>query len=147
LNPKSKLFVLREPALTLLPKLFKAWKISHLVFEKDVDAYGAERDEQVKKLAKEAGVEVIVKNGRTLWDSDEIVKANGGKPTMSMFVESPVSCFGEAFEANSCTEPSFKLQAPKLEISRNLCQLQRVCRIQETRLSNSIIPSPTRSQT
>jgi cryptochrome len=79
--------VLREPAITLLPELFKAWKISHLVFEKDVDAYAAERDEQVKKLAKEAGVEVIVKNGRTLWDSDEIVKQNGGKPTMSMFVE------------------------------------------------------------
>ncbi|KAF1823681.1 uncharacterized protein K489DRAFT_379670 [Dissoconium aciculare CBS 342.82] len=84
LNPKSKLFVLREPAITLLPKLFKAWKISHLVFEKDVDAYAAERDEEVKKLARDAGVEVIVKSGRTLWDSDEIVKKNGGKPTMSI---------------------------------------------------------------
>lgn len=34
LNKKSKLFVLREPAVTLLPKLWKAWKITHLVFEK-----------------------------------------------------------------------------------------------------------------
>ncbi|KAF2484196.1 FAD binding domain of DNA photolyase-domain-containing protein [Neohortaea acidophila] len=84
LNKKSKLFVLREPAVTLLPKLFKAWNISHLVFEKDTDAYARERDAQVMELARKAGVEVIVKAGRTLWDSDELVKANDGKPTMSM---------------------------------------------------------------
>ena len=65
-------------------KLFKAWKISHLVFEKDTDAYARERDEGVISQAKEAGVVVIVKTGRTLYDSDELVKANGGKPTMSM---------------------------------------------------------------
>ena len=40
--------------------------------------------EQVMEEAREAGVEVIVKSGRTLWDSDEIVKANSGKPTMNM---------------------------------------------------------------
>ena len=84
LNKKSKLFVLREPAVTLLPKLFKAWKISHLVFEKDTDTYGKERDAKVMEQAKKAGVKVIVKSGRTLWDSDEIVKAHNGKPTMSI---------------------------------------------------------------
>lgn len=83
-NKKSKLFVLREAPSTLLPKLWKEWKISHLVFEKDTDAYGRERDEEVMKLAKEAGVEVLRVSGRTLWDSDELVKANGGKPTMTI---------------------------------------------------------------
>ena len=29
-------------------------------------------------------MEVIVKMGRTLYDPDELVKANGGKPTMSI---------------------------------------------------------------
>lgn len=84
LNKKSKLFVLREPAVTLLPKLFRAWKITHLVFEKDTDSYAKERDDEVKRLAKEAGVEVIEKVGRTLWDPEALVKANGGKPTMSI---------------------------------------------------------------
>ena len=84
LNKKSKLFVLREPAVSLLPKLFKAWKITHLVFEKDTDAYARERDAEVMEQAKKAGVEVIVKSGRTLWDSDELVKAHGGRPTMSI---------------------------------------------------------------
>jgi cryptochrome len=84
LNKKSKLFVMREAPQTLLPKLFKAWKISHLVFEKDTDAYARERDDEIKKLAEKAGVTVITKSGRTLWDSEELVKQNHGKPTMSI---------------------------------------------------------------
>jgi cryptochrome len=84
LNIKSQLFVLREPAVTLLPKLWRAWKITHLVFEKDTDAYGRQRDKEVQRMAKEAGVEVIIESGRTLWDSDEVVKKNGGKPTMTL---------------------------------------------------------------
>ncbi|EHA56224.1 hypothetical protein MCOR07_003229 [Pyricularia oryzae] len=84
LNPRSKLFVLREAPQSLFPKLFKAWKVTHLVFEKDTDAYARQRDEVVKKAAQAAGVKVITRYGRTLWDSDAIVKANGGEPTMSM---------------------------------------------------------------
>ncbi|KAH8668607.1 DNA photolyase [Xylariales sp. PMI_506] len=84
LNPKSKLFVLREAPQTLFPKLFKAWDVTHLVFEKDTDTYARERDDAIIKLAQEAGVKVIIRYGRTLWDSDEVVAKNGGKPTMSI---------------------------------------------------------------
>lgn len=84
LNKKQKLFVLREPAVSLLPKLFKAWKITHLAFESDTDAYGRQRDEKVLELAKAAGVKVVSTSGRTLYDSDLIVKANHNKPTMSI---------------------------------------------------------------
>ena len=54
------------------------------MFEKDTDAYARERDEDIIKQAEEAGVEVIFRMGRTLYDPDELVKANGGKPTMSI---------------------------------------------------------------
>ena len=84
LNSKSKLLLIREAPQTLFPKLFKQWKITHLVFEKDTDAYGRERDQKVIELAKDAGVEVIIKYGRTLYDPDELVKENHGKPTMSI---------------------------------------------------------------
>lgn len=84
INKKSKLFVLREAPQTLFPKLFKAWNVTHLVFEKDTDAYARDRDHVVVESAKKAGVEVIMASGRTLWDSDDVVKANGGKPTMSI---------------------------------------------------------------
>jgi cryptochrome len=75
--------VLREAPQTLLPKLFKAWNVTHLVFEKDTDSYPRERDAAVAEAAQKAGVEVIVRSGRTLWDSDDVVGKNHGKPTMS----------------------------------------------------------------
>jgi len=84
LNGKSRLFVLREAPQTLFPKLFEAWKVTHLVFERDTDAYARKRDEVVMKAAEKAGVTVVTKAGRTLWDSDEIVEKHGGKPTMSI---------------------------------------------------------------
>ncbi|KAI8634825.1 Cryptochrome/photolyase FAD-binding domain-containing protein [Xylariaceae sp. FL1651] len=84
LNPNSKLFVLREAPQTLFPKLFKAWKVTHLVFERDTDAYARKRDKIVSDAAEKAGVKVVTRYGRTLWDSDEVVARNGGKPTMSI---------------------------------------------------------------
>lgn len=75
---------MREAPQTLFPKLFKAWGVTHLVFEKDTDAYARDRDEEIMKVAKEAGVEVIVQYGRTLWDSDELVSKNHQNPTMSI---------------------------------------------------------------
>ena len=94
LNPRSKLFIIREAPQTLLPKLFKAWRVTHLVFEKDTDAYARDRDDEVRRLAKEAGVEVVVKTGRTLHDPDALVKENGGRPTMSISqVEKVISLY------------------------------------------------------
>ncbi|KAF7548135.1 hypothetical protein G7046_g8779 [Stylonectria norvegica] len=84
LNPKSKLFLLREAPQTIFPKLFKAWSVTHIVFEKDTDAYARERDAVVIEAAKSAGVKVIIRSGRTLWDSDLVVEKHGGKPTMSI---------------------------------------------------------------
>lgn len=55
-----------------------------MVFEKDTDAYARDRDSEIKRAAEEAGVEVIIKSGRTLWDSDELVNKNHEKPTMSI---------------------------------------------------------------
>ncbi|KAL8365453.1 hypothetical protein RB595_004320 [Gaeumannomyces hyphopodioides] len=84
LNQKSKLFVLREAPQTLFPKLFKAWDVTHIVFEKDTDSYARRRDAVVAQAARDVGVRVITRCGRTLWDSDQVVAANGGEPTMSI---------------------------------------------------------------
>ncbi|KAJ5928659.1 hypothetical protein N7466_007615 [Penicillium verhagenii] len=84
LNAKQKLWVVREAPQTVLPKLWKAWGVTHLVFERDTDPYAKARDEQVLRLANEAGVEVITRMGRNLFDPDELAAKNGGKATMSM---------------------------------------------------------------
>ena len=53
---------------TVLSKLFKLWKTTHFIFEKDTHAYTRDRDAEVIKFAKEAGVEVIIRMERTLYD-------------------------------------------------------------------------------
>lgn len=84
INPNSRLLVVREAPQTVLPKLWRAWKITHMVFEADRDGYAKERDETIMRAAKEAGVEVVVRYGRTLWDPEEVVKKNAGRPTMTI---------------------------------------------------------------
>lgn len=83
LNPKSKLHVLRGAPHTVLPVLFQEWNITHLVYEKDDSGYGRMRDIAVKALAKAAGVKVLDILGHTLFDPSEVVRVNGGKPTMT----------------------------------------------------------------
>lgn len=84
INSKSQLLVVRGDPVDLLPELFKRWNISHLVFERDPSGYARRRDEQIRELAKKAGVEVVTENGHYLYDPEEVVKKNGGKPVMNM---------------------------------------------------------------
>lgn len=56
------------PAFSL--SVSQEWKISRLTFEYDSEPFGKERDAAIKKLAMEAGVEVIVKISHTLYDLD-----------------------------------------------------------------------------
>jgi cryptochrome len=57
--------------------------ITHLVFEKDTETYALQRDAQIIKACEKTGVTCIVKSGHTLWDVEEVIKANGGRPTMT----------------------------------------------------------------
>ena len=107
LNSKQKLWVVREAPQSVLPKLWRQWEVTHLVFEKDTDSYARERDDRIVEMAKEAGVEVIVKIGRNLFDPDEVVEKNGGKPTTSM------SQLRKATEKINGGQPEKPLPAPE----------------------------------
>ncbi|XP_061781180.1 cryptochrome-1-like isoform X2 [Nerophis lumbriciformis] len=79
----SRLFVVRGQPANVFPRLFKEWKISRLTFEYDSEPFGKERDAAIKKLAMEAGVEVVVKTSHTLYDLDKIIELNGGQPPLT----------------------------------------------------------------
>ncbi|KAG2459873.1 CRY1 protein, partial [Polypterus senegalus] len=79
----SRLFVIRGQPADVFPRLFKEWNISRLSFEYDSEPFGKERDAAIKKLASEAGVEVIVRISHTLYDLDKIIELNGGQPPLT----------------------------------------------------------------
>ncbi|XP_067445312.1 cryptochrome-1b isoform X1 [Thunnus thynnus] len=79
----SRLFVIRGQPTDVFPRLFKEWQITHLSYEYDSEPFGKERDAAVKKLASEAGVEVVVRISHTLYDLDKIIQVNGGQPPLT----------------------------------------------------------------
>uniref|UniRef100_A0A8C1TA63 Cryptochrome circadian regulator 3b n=1 Tax=Cyprinus carpio TaxID=7962 RepID=A0A8C1TA63_CYPCA len=79
----SCLFVIRGQPANIFPRLFKEWKVSRLTFESDSEPFGKERDAAIKKLASEAGVEVITKISHTLYDLNRITELNGGQPPLT----------------------------------------------------------------
>ncbi|KAK8845330.1 hypothetical protein IAR55_006043 [Kwoniella newhampshirensis] len=83
-NGDQKLWVLRGRPELVLKRAWKEWGVTHIVWEKDSNAYSKVRDQRIKDLAQECGVQVIDMPGRHLYDPDEVGKANGGKPTMTL---------------------------------------------------------------
>ncbi|XP_041110949.1 cryptochrome-1 isoform X2 [Polyodon spathula] len=79
----SRLFVIRGQPADVFPRLFKEWNINRLSFEYDSEPFGKERDAAIKKLASEAGVEVMVQRSHTLYDLDRIIELNGGQPPLT----------------------------------------------------------------
>ncbi|XP_070580073.1 cryptochrome-1-like [Ptychodera flava] len=75
----SRLFVIRGQPADVLPRLFKDWEVSHLSFEEDCEPYGRERDMAIRTLAKEAHVSVVVRRSHTLYNPQDIIKANDGQ--------------------------------------------------------------------
>lgn len=51
--------------------VLQEWNIAKLSIEYDSEPFGKERDAAIKKLASEAGVEVIVRISHTLYDLDK----------------------------------------------------------------------------
>ncbi|XP_071820766.1 cryptochrome-1-like [Apostichopus japonicus] len=79
----SRLFVIRGSPAEVFPKIFKDWEISQLTFETDTEPYARQRDSEVIKLAEEHEVKVVQTVSHTLFDSEKIIKANGGKPPLT----------------------------------------------------------------
>lgn len=84
LNTKQKLHVVRGGPTTVLPIIVKSWGVTHVVFEKDSNAYAKIRDKEVRAMLEKMGVEVVEVHGRHLFDPQEVGKKNGGKATMTL---------------------------------------------------------------
>ena len=74
----SRLFVVRGRDVEVLPKLLSEWGVSRLSFENDSEPFGAQRDAVVRKIAEDAGIEVLSKTSHTLYEPGQILHANQG---------------------------------------------------------------------
>ena len=74
----SRLFVVRDRDVEVLPKLLSEWGVSRLSFENDSEPFGAQRDAVVRKIAEDAGIEVLSKTSHTLYEPGQILHANQG---------------------------------------------------------------------
>ncbi|CAM9681506.1 unnamed protein product [Ectocarpus sp. 12 AP-2014] len=62
----SRLFVVRGKPEEVLPQLFEEWNVKKLTFEADSEPRSRARDKEVGSLAKEAGVQVLIRGTSTL---------------------------------------------------------------------------------
>ncbi|KAL3661038.1 hypothetical protein V7S43_014054 [Phytophthora oleae] len=76
----GRLLVLRGDAEEVLRVIMSAWGVTDLFFEAGVMPYAVERDDRVRAIARTLNVNVTAVRGVTLYDPNEIIRLNGGKP-------------------------------------------------------------------
>ncbi|KAF3791892.1 6-4-DNA photolyase [Nymphaea thermarum] len=79
----SRLLLFKGDAADVIIKLLKRWNIGKLCFEFDTEPYGLNRDRKVKDFASSAGIEVLSPVSHTLFNPEEIIQKNGGKPPLT----------------------------------------------------------------
>ncbi|XP_057372657.1 cryptochrome-2-like isoform X1 [Daphnia carinata] len=91
----SRLFVVKGSPLEVFKKLLKEWNVKKLTFEVDIEPYAKSRDEEIKQLAEKHSVTVITKVSHTIYDLEQVFKANGNKaPLTYVKFQSVVAKFG-----------------------------------------------------
>ncbi|KAL3929095.1 MAG: hypothetical protein SGPRY_002102, partial [Prymnesium sp.] len=104
---QSRLIVLHGHPNEELLRALRDWQIDRLVFEIDTETYAKARDEKMVRLAREAGVEVIMRWGHTLCDLDALLAHAGGTPTTSY------NSFLRHFDKQVKSHPIAPLPAPE----------------------------------
>ncbi|CAN6456193.1 unnamed protein product [Victoria cruziana] len=79
----SRLLLFRGDAADVIIKLLKRWNVGKLCFEFDTEPYGLKRDTKVKDFASLAGIEVFSPVSHTLFNPEEIIQKNGGRPPLT----------------------------------------------------------------
>ncbi|TRY67619.1 hypothetical protein TCAL_02907 [Tigriopus californicus] len=107
----SRLFVARGQPETILPELFKQWRVQWLTFEVDTEPYALKRDAQIEALAQEAGVVVDSRISHTLYSVHRVIQANHGKaPLTYVSFQKVVAKLGDPPTAVACP-PTFPTQS------------------------------------
>ncbi len=72
------LLIFRGNPVEIFRKLWEELKITKICFEYDCEPIWNKRDDNVKILCNELGIEVFEKVSHTLWNPLDIISTNGG---------------------------------------------------------------------
>ncbi|CAN6277916.1 unnamed protein product [Urochloa humidicola] len=81
----SRLLLLRahDDVADAVCAALKDWNIGNLCFESDTEPYALARDKKVMDFAMASGIEVFTPVSHTLFDPEEIINKNGGRPPLT----------------------------------------------------------------
>lgn len=74
----SGLLIFSGKSTDIFRTLHEHLKIDKICFEQDCEPVWNQRDNEVKTLCQELGIEVVEKVSHTLWNPTDIIDANGG---------------------------------------------------------------------
>ncbi|KAK4530573.1 hypothetical protein CCYA_CCYA04G1430 [Cyanidiococcus yangmingshanensis] len=78
---RSRLFVLRGDPLEQFPAFFRRYKTTLLTYEFDTEPYAKHRDERVRQLCTDLGIDVRTRATHTLYDPELVRCKLGERPT------------------------------------------------------------------
>uniref|UniRef100_A0A8D8QV99 Cryptochrome-2 n=1 Tax=Cacopsylla melanoneura TaxID=428564 RepID=A0A8D8QV99_9HEMI len=78
-----RLYIVRGKPEEVFPDLFKTWNIKQLTWEYDIEPYAKKRDALIEEMAKQYKVKVEQHVSHTLYNTNLVLKANGGKAPMT----------------------------------------------------------------
>lgn len=79
----SRLYVIRGTPTEVFTRIFQDWEIDLLTFEEDHEPYAEERDMNIKSIAVEFGVQIIIRDSHTIYNPEVIIARNLGKAPMT----------------------------------------------------------------
>lgn len=73
------LLLMRGNPVEIFRKMWKEFGITKICFEHDCEPIWNERDDNVKMMCQELGIQVVEKVSHTLWNPMDVIRTNGGK--------------------------------------------------------------------
>lgn len=86
----GKLYLFQGNPTTVFRRLNEYFRLNKICFEQDCEPIWNRRDDSVRALCNDLGIEAVEKVSHTLWDPRTVISTNGGIPplTYQMFLVS-----------------------------------------------------------
>ncbi|XP_036337234.1 cryptochrome-1-like [Rhagoletis pomonella] len=79
----GKLYLFQGNPTAIFRRLNEHYQLNKICFEQDCEPIWNRRDDSVRALCSELGIEAVEKVSHTLWDPRTVISTNGGIPPLT----------------------------------------------------------------